>query len=330
MSGYMYKSNSPQVSIVVCCYNASLTVERTLKSLSAQSFEDIEIILIDDGSSDNTVNLLESFASIDPRAKLLKNISNRGTAYSRQRGLENASCEFVMFIDSDDIADPELVSRLYDTISKDSAIIGVGCYTKYFINEDKDIGIQRLGPSSKQEFEKIYNESKLLFTVPCTIFRKSDAIKVGGYRLDILPNDEGIRYEDFSEDLDLWCRMSDLGADGRYFITLPISLLHYRKPINSLSTRNVKFMQLKMRWIKDSLQRRRAGLSERTLKQFINSRKFLEKLNDWRSDKAAIFYKKAGFSFAERNYLTLIWFVLLAGLMSPKLIRQKIMMQRIL
>ena len=326
----MYKSKCPLVSIVVCCYNASSTVERTLRSLTAQSFVDIEIILIDDGSSDYTVNLLESFVNSDPRAKLLKNLSNRGTAYSRQRGLENASCEFVMFIDSDDIADPELVSRLYGAISNDSALIGVGCYTTYFSNEGKDVGIQRLGPSSKQHFQKIYNDSKLLFTVPCTMFRKSDAIKVGGYRLDVLPNDAGIRYEDFSEDLDLWCRMSDLGENGRYFLTLPISLLHYRKPINSLSTKNIKFMQLKMRWIKDCLQRRRVGLSERTLKQFINSRTLLEKFKDWRSDKAAIFYKKAGFSFARGNYLTLICFVLLAGLMSPKLIRQKIMMQKIL
>ena len=298
--------------------------------MAAQRFANIEIILIDDGSSDNTVNILESFVNSDPRAKLLKNMSNRGTAYSRQRGLENADCEYVMFIDSDDIADPELVSHLYDVISKDPALIGIGCYTKYFMNEGKNLGVQRLGPTSKQEFQEIYKKSKLLFTVPCTMFRKSDAIKVGGYRLNILPNDAGIRYEDFSEDLDLWCRMSDLGENGRYFLTLPKSLLHYRKPINSLSTKNVKFMQLKMRWIKDCLQRRRVGLSERTLNQFINSRKFLEKLNDWRSDNAAIFYKKAGFSFAKRNYLTLICFVLLAGLMSPKLIRQKIMMQKIL
>ena len=326
----MYKSKCPLVSIVVCCYNSSSTVERTLSSLTAQSFVDIEIILIDDGSSDDTVNLLKSFVNSDHRAKLLKNLSNRGTAYSRQRGLENSSCEFVMFIDSDDITEPELVSRLYGAISNDTALIGVGCYTTYFFNEGKGIGIQRLGPTSKKEFQKIYNDSKLLFTAPCTMFRKSDAMKVGGYRLDILPNDDGIRYEDFSEDLDLWCRMSDLGKDGCYFLTLPTSLLHYRKPINSLSTKNVKFMQLKMRWIKDCMQRRRVGLSERTLQQFINSRTFLNKFNDWRIDKAAIFYKKAGFSFAKRNYLSLIYFVLLAGIMSPKLIRQKIVMQKIL
>lgn len=321
--------NNPLVSVVVCCFNSSATVNKTLNSLSAQKFNRIEIILIDDGSLDDTEDLLRNYVSKEPRARLLKNKENRGIAYSRQRGLEEAKCEFIIFLDSDDIADPELVLQLYNSISQDSLLIGVGCYTTYFTEEGKDLGMQRLGPTSKQEFKKIYNNSKLLFTVPCTIFRKSDALKVGGYRLNILPNELGIRYEDFSEDLDLWCRLSDLGDKGRYMITLPISLMNYRKPTNSLSTKNIKFMQIKMRWIKDCLKRRRAGLPEKTLNEFINSRSIINKFKDWKSDMAASFYKKAGFSYARKSYIKLICYLLLAGFMSPKLIRQKALTQKI-
>ena len=320
---------SPAVSIVVCCYNAARTVSRTLESILTQTFCDFEIVAIDDGSKDNTVDVLLECATRDPRLRVLENPENCGTAFTRQRGLSEAQADLVMFVDADDIADPKLVGRLHETLTGDDDLIGVGCYTTYFTEEGKNLGLQRVGPKSRAEFERIYREGKLLFMVPVTLFRKAEALAVGGYRQEIMPNPEGIRYQDFSEDLDLWCRMSDLGAEGFYFLTLPESLLRYRKPLDSLSTKNLVHMQLKMRWIKDCLRRRRAGASERSLADFIASRSASERFADWRSDKAAGFYKKAGFSYAKRNFASLGWYLALTGLMSPKLIRQKIATQKV-
>ena len=320
---------APAISVVVCCYNAAATVPRTLSSLHMQTFTDIEVLAIDDGSKDETVRVLHDFATTDPCLRVLENPGNCGTAFTRQRGLEEARAELVMFVDADDIADPRLVERLHEALTADPALIGVGCYTTYFAEEGKDLGLQRVGPESRAEFDRIYQGGKLLFMVPVTLFRKADALSVGGYRQEVMPNDRGIRYQDFSEDLDLWCRMSDLGADGRYFLTLPESLLRYRKPLDSLSTKNLGHMQLKMRWIKDCLRHRRAGQPERSLADFIASRGTGERFSDWRSDKAAAFYKRAGFAYAKRNFVGLAWYMLLAGVMSPKLIRQKIATQKV-
>ncbi|TDE33712.1 glycosyltransferase family 2 protein [Antarcticimicrobium sediminis] len=319
----------PAVSVVVCCYNAAATLPRTLDSLQAQTFHDFEILAIDDRSRDSTVAVLHDHAAHEPRLRVLENPGNRGTALTRQRGLEEARADLVMFVDSDDIPDPALIARLHDTLTADPCLIGVGCYATYFTEEGKDLGLQRVGPESRDAFERIHREAKLLFMVPCTLFRKADALAVGGYRQVVMPNADGIRYEDFSEDLDLWCRMSDLGAEGRYFLTLPESLLRYRKPLDSLSTKNLTHMQLKMRWVKDCLRRRRAGQPERSLAEFIASRGTGERFSDWRSDKAAAFYKRAGFAYAKRNFAGLAWYLLLTGLMSPKLIRQKIATQKV-
>ena len=313
----------PAVSVAVCCYNAATTLSRTLESLAAQDFADFEILAIDDGSMDGTLEVLYDHAAREPRLRVLENPSNRGTAFTRQRGLDEARADVVMFVDADDIADPRLVGHLHNTLSTDPDLIGVGCYATYFAEEGKDLGIQRVGPESRAEFEHLYREAKLLFMVPCTMFRKADALAVGGYRQAVMPSPTGIRYEDFSEDLDLWCRMSDLGAQGRYFLTLPKTLLRYRKPLDSLSTRNLHYMQLKMRWIKDCLRHRRAGAPERDLGAFIASRGVWVRFGDWRSDKAAGFYKRAGFAYARRNFASLAWYLLLSGLMSPKLLRQK-------
>lgn len=322
-------SRLPDVSVVVCCYNAVETVSCTLKSLREQVFENFEIIAIDDGSCDTTASVLHECANRDLRLRVLKNRGNRGTAFTRQRGLVEARAPLVMFVDADDLADPSLIESLHGTLTADPDLIGVGCYTTYFTEKGKELGTQRVGPESRTEFERIYRDTKLLFMVPCTLFRKADALAVGGYRQEGMSNSAGIRFEDFAEDLDLWCRMSDLGAQGRYFLTVPESLLCYRKPLHSLSTKNIGKMQLKMRWIKDCLRRRRAGQSERSLSEFIASRSARERFSDWRSDKAAAFYKRAGFAYAKQNFPSLILYLLLTGSISPNLLRRKIATQKV-
>ena len=319
--------NKPAVSIIVCCYNSAQTLARTGETLSAQSFTDIEIIAIDDGSTDATQAVLQNWKRTEKRLRVLENPGNKGTAYSRQRGLEEASAELVMFVDADDLAEPSLVKRLHETLISDRALLGVSCYTTYFVQEGKALGVQRIGPTSRAQFQTLYEGNKMVFIAPCTLFRKVDAFAAGGYRHTLMPNVKGIRYEDFCEDLDLWCRMSDHGANGRYFLTLPESLLQYRKPATSVSTNNVHLMQLKMRWIKDCLRRRRAGSEERSLAEFIGSRNLLERFADWRADRAASYYKQAGFAYSQRKFAVLAWYLLLAGMMSPKLIRQKIVTQ---
>ena len=318
----------PEVSIIVCCYNSSQTLARTGETLSAQSFTGIEIIAIDDGSTDATQAVLQDWARTEYRLRVLENPGNRGTAYSRQRGLQEARADLVMFVDADDLAEPNLVKRLHETLISDRALLGVSCYTTYFVEEGNALGLQQIGPTSRAQFQALYEGNKMVFIAPCTLFRKEDAFAAGGYRQTLMPNAKGVRYEDFSEDLDLWCRMSDQGAEGRYFLTLPESLLCYRKPMTSVSTDNVHLMQLKMRWIKDCLRRRRTGDDERSLAAFIASRSPFERFTDWRSDKAAAYYKHAGFAYSQRKLAILAWYLMLAGMMSPKLIRQKIATQR--
>lgn len=314
------------VTIIVCCYNAVQTVAETLESLLSQSHNSLEVLVIDDGSTDGSMQVAQSVVLRDSRVRLICNEVNRGTAYTRMRGLTEAQTDLVMFFDSDDLAEPELVTRLLDKILEDTCILGVGCYGRYF-NEAGDLGIQRIGPTSKEAFFEIFSKHKLAFMVPVTMFYRSAALEVGGYRQNIMPNTRNIRYEDFAEDLDLWCRMSDLGAQGRYFITIPVPLFRYRKPAGSLSTRNVRLMQLKMRWIKDCLRRRRNAVPELTLGDFVCSRSWFERMNDYRSDIAAKFYKQAGFAFSGRNYLKMGVFLLLTGIFSPKLVLQKIRTQ---
>ena len=319
------------VTIIVCCYNAEHTIADTLDSLVRQTRPAREILVIDDGSTDRSAEIVAARAVEDGRIKLLRNASNRGTAHSRQRGLKEAVCDAVLFFDADDVATPDLLEKQAELLTSDPSLLGVGCYATYFASDNLDggLGLQRVGPTNREAARLQYSGNKLVFMAPVTMFWRRDALAVGGYRQDILPNAKGLRYEDYAEDLDLWCRMADLGASGRHFITIPEPLFFYRKPAGSLSTRNVVVMQLKMRWIKDCMIRRRKGLGERRLAEFLASRTPSERLSDWRSDLAAAFYKRAGFAYARRRYLRMGIFLSLVALTSPKLILQKLKTQSV-
>jgi glycosyltransferase involved in cell wall biosynthesis len=315
------------VTIMVCCYNAARTVREALDSLLSQSHRALTVLVIDDGSTDESVMVVEEVAARDPRVRLVRNEANRGTAHTRMRALQAACDELVMFFDADDRAEPELVARFVARMEEDARLLGVSSYARYF-GDSGTFGLQRIGPTSADAFFDLYRRNKLVFLLPVALFRRSAALQVGGYRTNLLQNDEGIRYEDYSEDLDLWCRMADLGAKGMYFVTIAEPLFWYRKPPNSLSTKNVFRMQLKMRWIKDCLVRRRAGQPERSLGEFMLSRSRREQLQDWRSDHAAMYYKKAGFAFGQKHFGRLAVYLALAGALSPKLILQKARTQR--
>lgn len=317
-----------EVCIVICCYNSENTIKSSLESILSQDFSSYHILLIDDGSTDNTVSIISSLKSTDPRISLLCNDRNRGTAYTRMRGITTAQTKWVMFFDSDDLASPNLLSRLVDKIREDEKIIGVSCYAEYFDGQCI-LGLQKIGPTSKEIFFNTYLHNRITFLLPVTLFSRLDALSVGGYRLDIMPNSHNIRYEDFSEDVDLWSRMSDLARDGRYFIVIPEPLFKYRKSFGSISTRNVHLMQLKMRWIKDCLKKRRSGIDEFSLLEFIESRSFFDRINDLRLDSAAFFYKRAAFSYANKKYIYLAIFLIFSSILSPKLIFNKFKSQKI-
>src|SRR4051794_39065689 len=108
----------PRVSVVVPIYNVEHYLEECLESLAAQTFHDLEVVMVDDGSTDGSAAIAEAFAARDPRFKLVTR-PNGGLSAARNTGLEAATGEFLAFVDSDDIvardADEKLVTTLDST-----------------------------------------------------------------------------------------------------------------------------------------------------------------------------------------------------------------------
>lgn len=321
-------NQSLPVSVVICAYNAEKYLERTLRSICEQTYQNLEILVINDASTDATASLAVGMAAEDKRIRVVTLESNGGIAHARQVGLESVRHDWLLFFDADDIALPTMIEKQVKMLQTDTDIIGVSTYA-YICGEDETeiIGIQKVGIPTKVEFFEKYTKQKLIFLLPNTLFSKERAIAVGGYRLQGLPTAENVRYQDFSEDVDLWCRMADFGAEGKYLITIPEPLFLYRKTVGSLSTSNVFRMQEKMRWIKDCLKHRRNNLPERSFEEYRQSITSLKKLDFIRSDYAALIYKKMGFCYLRHQYITAIPLFALVCLLDPRLVVQKLKTQ---
>lgn len=99
-----------KVSIITPCYNAEQLIETTILSIQKQTLTDWEFILVDDGSTDTTAEIIRSYALLDKRIKLIQK-ENGGTASARKMGLEHATGEYIQFLDADDQLDEDKLLR---------------------------------------------------------------------------------------------------------------------------------------------------------------------------------------------------------------------------
>lgn len=102
-------------SIIVPVFNSEKSIRKCIESILTQNFKDFEIITIDDGSSDNSLEILKEYSKVDCRVKVY-HFENSGVSISRQRGISFASGKYLLFVDSDDSINPELLENIYSAI----------------------------------------------------------------------------------------------------------------------------------------------------------------------------------------------------------------------
>jgi CDP-glycerol glycerophosphotransferase len=105
----------PQISVVVPFYNNEDLLGDCLQSIAAQTFADLEVIMIDDGSSDGSAQIAQQREAADPRFRLFR-VENGGPGYARNRGIEHARGEFLAFVDADDMVPSHAYEKLHDTL----------------------------------------------------------------------------------------------------------------------------------------------------------------------------------------------------------------------
>lgn len=134
----------PQVSVIIPLYNKGLYIRRALESVFAQTFEDYEIIVVDDGSTDNGPEQVSSYS--DPRLRLIHQ-ANAGPGAARNRGINEAQGKYVTFLDADDEWLPEFIQKSYVVLET---------------NGDCDVCISAWYQDSAKGGDKIYERQNIL------------------------------------------------------------------------------------------------------------------------------------------------------------------------
>lgn len=153
-----------EISIIVPIYNMEKKLGRCIKSILKQSFKNFELILVNDGSTDNSIKICKNYAKKDNRIVIIDK-ENEGVIKTRQRGVDESKGKYITFVDSDDYVHEKMLEKLYNEIINNSCDIVVCDYYK-------TIGKIKKGYKNKYfENEKLYDEyeikSKLIASYLC-------------------------------------------------------------------------------------------------------------------------------------------------------------------
>ena len=197
----------PIISVVMPCYNAEKYLGETLDSIIKQTFKDIEIICIDDGSTDRTPKILKQYAQKDKRIKIITQ-KNSGVVTARNNGIAAARAEYIYPFDSDDIITPDCLEKLYTAM-----IDGKGDIIPCRVMRFSDHGMGELVlPKPTKSNMVIHN-----CLVNAALFRKKDFQETGGYDM---------AFNETIEDYDLW--MNFMFKHNKKVYRVPEILFYYR------------------------------------------------------------------------------------------------------
>ncbi len=206
----------PKVSVIVPCYNVAPFLEWGLGSLVNQTLRDIEIICIDDKSTDNTLQILRNWARRDTRIRVLENKKNIGVGFTRNRGIDAATGEYIGFMDPDDWVDRNFYKTLVKYADKKHAEVACGQLWMVDVNGHKSRNPYR----SNRDINRTHHNFKFHYT----------AI----YRRDFL-NYFGIRYPNLSIGEDTVFEVMVKCALSTPLVLVRSTAYHYCRRLDSLN-----------------------------------------------------------------------------------------------
>lgn len=220
----------PDLSLLMPCYNAGATLEEALDSLQGQTYPDFEIICVDDGSRDNTLEILEGRAKQDPRIVVLSG-PHQGVVGASNRGLAACRGEIIVRMDADDRCHPERIEKQRDFLLSYPEVAVVSCLVEGFPQAEVGEGFQLYYDwlnslvSHEEICREIFVESPI--ANPSAAFRRTWMRDLGGYL------DRG-----WPEDYDLWLRFYLAGAR---FAKVPEVLLLWREHPGRLTHQDPRY-----------------------------------------------------------------------------------------
>jgi len=195
------------VSVIIPCFNKEKYIKEAIDSVIGQTYKNIEIVCVNDGSEDNSLKILEELQKKYPSIVLIDEKKNQGVVQARNLAIDTAKGDYILPLDADDTIEPSYVEKAVKVLEENSDIGIVYCLARLI---GKNKSFWQLPPFNKSDI--LYNNC-----IFCTaMFRKTDFIKAGKYKsyMNIGP-----------EDWDLWLSFLEIGLKP---YRIPEVLFNYR------------------------------------------------------------------------------------------------------
>ena len=215
-------AKKPTVSVIIPTYNRAHLIVRAIQSVLNQTYQDFELIIVDDGSTDNTEEVIRKFQEQDKRVKYIRHEKNRGGSAARNTGIKNAKGEYIAFQDSDDEWLPEKLKKQMEVFKDAPSELGVVSTGYIFIDElNGDTGKQFIPKKKGWIYEELLAGNCVGTT--STILIKRKCFEKAGLFDENLPS---------CQDWEMWIRI----AKGHQFDFIENPLVRYYIHKNRITT----------------------------------------------------------------------------------------------
>ncbi len=198
----------PLVSVIVPLYNAAPYITEAMESIVASSYRPLEVVVVNDGSKDDSLSVAQAFAKLHPEVRVFDQ-PNAGVSAARNHAIREAQGTYILPVDADDRISPDYIAKAVEAMKPDVRV--VGCRAEYFGAKEGEWKLPAYSPALLARRNMIHVSS---------LFRKADWQQVGGF----------CEQDIYREDWDFWLSVMELGGTyvrldetGLYYRVLPVS-----------------------------------------------------------------------------------------------------------
>lgn len=300
-------------------YNAEAFVDEAIESILSQTFTDLELIIVDDASTDQTWDIITKHAADDPRVRVFRNTTNLGAAGSINRGIDLATAPLIGRMDADDVSEPTRFEKQVNELRANPHYAVLGTFASHTNEQGKIIGFSATGPRSEADFNILREAGKATLVFGGTaLFTKELFERVGGF-------DSSLRT---AEDLELFDRMADHGP----IVTIPETLLQYRLHPDSTVAKTFFEGRQIHRFVRERRQAQIKGtalMDFEEFKQWERGRPIWVRIRIQLEDSAQYHYREAGMTYGQGDKRRFIWNLIRAFLANPLWVGRRLWRQRL-
>jgi glycosyltransferase involved in cell wall biosynthesis len=213
IEGNSLVASVPRISVIMPVYNAAKYLRAAVQSVLDQTYRNFELVVVDDGSRDESLTILKEFAAADPRVKIVSR-PNTGIVGALNDGIAAASCDLIARMDSDDLCQPERFEKQIAFMDANADHVLVGSQVMLIDPDNASLCEKRDTEYTHETIDGAHLAHRWPLVHPSILVRKSAIEAVGGYR----------RKYEWLEDLDLFLRLAEVGKVA----SLHDVLLRYR------------------------------------------------------------------------------------------------------